>query len=124
MAVCAALAHSPRVFLADEPTGELDAANAQLVYEAIGRLTRAHGCTTVLVSHDPESAEIADRVVRIRDGRVSGESTREAGGDEAIVVGRGGWLRVPEELLQRAGIAERATARIDESGVVIAPARR
>jgi len=108
VAVCAALAHRPRVFLADEPTGELDSANAALVYEAIGHLARVHRCTTVVVSHDPESAEIADRVVRIRDGRVSGESTRDAGRDEAIVVGRGGWLRVPEELLRRAGIGERA----------------
>jgi ABC-type lipoprotein export system ATPase subunit len=122
VAVCAALAHSPRLFLADEPTGELDAANASLVYEAIGHLARAYRCTTVVVSHDAESAEIADRVVRIRDGRVSGESTRDAGDDEAIVVGRGGWLRVPEELLRRAGIGERATARIDETGVVILPA--
>ena len=71
VALCAALAHTPRVFLADEPTGELDAATADQVYEVLGELVRAHGCTTVLVSHDPESARIADRIVRIRDGRVS-----------------------------------------------------
>jgi ABC-type lipoprotein export system ATPase subunit len=121
VAVCAALAHGPRVFLADEPTGELDHANAAVVYDAIRDLVHVHRCTTVVVSHDPESAAIADRVVRIRDGRVSGESTREAGGDEAIVVGRGGWLRVPEELLRRAGIGERAAARVEEGSVVIIP---
>ena len=61
------------MFLADEPTGELDAATADQVYEMLGELVREHGCTTVIVSHDPESARIADRIVRIRDGRVSEE---------------------------------------------------
>jgi ABC-type lipoprotein export system ATPase subunit len=119
VAVCAALAHGPRLFLADEPTGELDTANAELVYGAIADLVGSRGCTTVIVSHDPESATIADRVVRIRDGRVSEESTREAGGEGAIVVGRGGWLRLPEEFLRRAGIRERATARFHEDAIVV-----
>ena len=73
VALCAALAHRPQVFLADEPTGELDAATADQVYEMLGELVREHRCTTVIVSHDPESARIADRIVRIRDGRVSEE---------------------------------------------------
>src|SRR5205814_6815743 len=77
VALCAALAHRPRVFLADEPTGELDAATADRVYELVGELVREHGCTTLLVSHDPESAKVADRIVRIRDGRVSEEWTRD-----------------------------------------------
>jgi putative ABC transport system ATP-binding protein len=51
VAVCSALAHRPRLLLADEPTGELDAASATLVYELIGELAREQGCTTVLVSH-------------------------------------------------------------------------
>ena len=76
VALCAALAHRPRVFLADEPTGELDAATADQVYDVLGELVREHGCTTVIVSHDPESARIADRIVRIRDGRVSEEWSR------------------------------------------------
>jgi ABC-type lipoprotein export system ATPase subunit len=120
VAVCAALAHRPQLLLADEPTGELDHANADLVYDLIGELARESGATAVVVSHDPESARIADRIVRIRDGRVSEEWTRS--GDETgdtIVVGRGGWLRLPEELLSRAGIVERATARFDERGIVV-----
>jgi ABC-type lipoprotein export system ATPase subunit len=76
----------------------------------------------VIVSHDPESASIADRVVRIRDGRVSEEWARESGGGDAIVVGRGGWLRLPEELLLRAGIRSRATARIEDGEIVVASA--
>jgi len=119
VAVCAALAHGPRLLLADEPTGELDADNAAAIYRLLGELVREHGCTAVVVSHDPASAAVADRVVTIRDGRVSEELTPGEGGDEAIVVGRGGWLRLPEELLARAGVRERAAARLEDRNIVI-----
>jgi ABC-type lipoprotein export system ATPase subunit len=99
VALCAALAHRPRLFIADEPTGELDAANAAQIYALIGELTREAGVTTLVVSHDPESAAVADRVVQIRDGRVSGES--RLGADAEAVVNRGGWIRIPEELIGR-----------------------
>ncbi|HXV56519.1 MAG TPA: ATP-binding cassette domain-containing protein [Gaiellaceae bacterium] len=119
VAVCAALAHRPRLFLADEPTGELDAVNARLVYEAVAELSREAGATTVIVSHDPESASIADRIVRVRDGRVSEEAAIADGGDEAIVVGRGGWLRLSEELLRRTGIRTHTTAALHEEGILL-----
>jgi ABC-type lipoprotein export system ATPase subunit len=122
VALCAAIAHRPRLFLADEPTGELDAATAGQVYDMLAELVREHRCTTVIVSHDPESARIADRIVRIRDGRVSEEWGRGDEESDSIVVGRGGWLRLPEELLLRAGIGTRATARFDDGGVVVEPA--
>jgi ABC-type lipoprotein export system ATPase subunit len=119
VAICAALVHRPRLLLADEPTGELDAANARLVYEAIAELARDAGTTTVLVSHDPESASVADRIVRVRDGRVSEEAALADGGDESIVVGRGGWLRLSEELLRRTGIRSHAAARLHEDGILL-----
>lgn len=119
VAVCAALAHRPRLFLADEPTGELDHANAQALYELISELVRDEGCTTVIVSHDPESTTIADRVVQVRDGRVSAESLREGSGNEEIVVGRGGWLRLPETLLRQASITTRAGAQLEGENIVI-----
>jgi ABC-type lipoprotein export system ATPase subunit len=121
VALCAALAHNPRVFLADEPTGELDAATADQVYATLAELVREHHCTTVIVSHDPESTRIADRIVRIRDGRVSEEWSRDEEANDSIVVGRGGWLRLPEELLLRAGIGARATARFQAGGVIVEP---
>jgi ABC-type lipoprotein export system ATPase subunit len=120
IAVCAALAHRPKLLLADEPTGELDAVTAALVYELIGELAREERCTTVVVSHDVESTSIADRIVRVRDGRVSEEAARA--GDETLVVARGGWLRLPEELLARAGIGERARAELAGRGIVVTPA--
>jgi ABC-type lipoprotein export system ATPase subunit len=121
VALCAALAHRPKVFLADEPTGELDAATADQVYAMLDELVREHRCTTVIVSHDPESARIADRIMRIRDGRVSEEWGRDDEASDTIVVGRGGWLRLPEELLLRAGIGARATARFESGAVLVEP---
>ncbi|HET8529040.1 MAG TPA: ATP-binding cassette domain-containing protein [Gaiellaceae bacterium] len=104
IAVAAALAHRPRLFVADEPTGELDAANARLLYALIRELAHGSGATTVLVSHDPGAAAIADRVVQIRDGRVSAE-------DGAAVVNRGGWVRVPG---LREGTRVRGAVELDE----------
>ena len=99
VAICAALAHRPRLFIADEPTGELDAASAEQIYALIGALSREVGATTLVVSHDPSSAAVADRVVQIRDGRVSAE-------DGEAVVNRGGWVRIPEGLLSGASRAQ------------------
>jgi ABC-type lipoprotein export system ATPase subunit len=120
VAVCAALAHGPRLFLADEPTGELDAASAGGVYDLIGDLVRAERCTAVVVSHDPSSVRIADRIVRVRDGRISEESAGDAGEGE-LVVGRGGWLRLPEEFLLRVGIHARARAHLEDGRIVVTP---
>jgi ABC-type lipoprotein export system ATPase subunit len=122
VALCAALAHGPRVFLADEPTGELDSKTADQVYDVLAELVREHRCTTVIVSHDPESARIADRIIGIRDGRVSEEWARDDADSDTIIVGRGGWLRLPEELLLRAGIGSHATATFADGALVVAPA--
>ena len=117
--LAAALSPKPPLLLADEPTGELDTASAELVYELVGDLVRESGTTTVLVSHDSASTAIADRVLQIRDGRLAGEVASAAGGREAIVVGRGGWLRLPEEWLLRVGARDRAEASLEESRIVI-----
>src|SRR5206468_9310601 len=56
VALCAALAHRPRLLLADEPAGELDAANARVVYGLIQELAREQGTTALVVAHDEEAA--------------------------------------------------------------------
>jgi ABC-type lipoprotein export system ATPase subunit len=121
VAVCAALAHRPQLLLTDEPTGELDRENALLTYDLLAELVREQRCTAVVVTHDPAVAAIADRVIRMRDGRVSGETVGGTGEgrEEAIVVGRGGWLRLPEELLLRAGIGGRAQATFHAGQIVV-----
>jgi len=119
IAVCAAVAHGPRLLLADEPSGELDSENAGIIYDLVAALARESRSTVVIVSHDPTSARIADRAVSIRDGRVSEEASARRLGDESIVVGRGGWLRLPEDLLARAGIRTRAVATLAGQGITI-----
>jgi ABC-type lipoprotein export system ATPase subunit len=118
IALCAALAHRPRLLIADEPTGELDELSAASVYSLLAELSREEGVTALVVSHDPRSAAIADRVVHIRDGRVSEERHGEAA---AVVIGRGGWLRLPEEALHAAGIVDRATVSARDGVVELRP---
>jgi putative ABC transport system ATP-binding protein len=64
-----ALANEPAVLLADEPTGELDSATAARVVESL-RAEAARGAAVVIVTHNAELAELADRVVELRDGEV------------------------------------------------------
>jgi ABC-type lipoprotein export system ATPase subunit len=116
VAICAALAHAPKLLIADEPTGELDSVNASRIYELIRDLSREVGATTVLVSHDPESTVVADRVVQIRDGRVSGETR---GDTSQAVVNKGGWIRIPEEFLRRAGVSGRARLEPSARGILV-----
>jgi ABC-type lipoprotein export system ATPase subunit len=119
VALCVALAHRPELLLADEPTGELDAASARSVRALIAALAQAHGATVIVVSHDPATAEIAGRGLRMRDGRVV-EDRRD--GEDALVVGRGGWVRLPPELLADAAIGDRARVRAVRGGLMVTPA--
>ena len=121
IALCAALAIRPALLIADEPTGELDATTAQEVLALIAELVRESGSTALVVSHDPASAEVADRVIHVRDGRISDERVAGVSGDGAIVVGRGGWLRLPEDVLRAAGIDRHASAELRGSEVVLQP---
>ena len=70
VAVCAAISHRPRLLLADEPAGELDAENAAVIYRMLGNLVRESNGTAVIVSHDAAATSIADRILVVRDGRV------------------------------------------------------
>ncbi len=118
VAVCAALVHRPRLLLADEPAGELDDESAEVVYRLLGELVRDRGATAVVVSHDPAAESIADRLVRIRDGRVVEES--RPGMMPELVVGRGGWVRIPEALLRNLGSPQRLAAERSGAAIVLA----
>ncbi|HEV2251858.1 MAG TPA: ATP-binding cassette domain-containing protein [Streptosporangiaceae bacterium] len=114
-ALCAALAHRPALLLADEPTGELDDASADAIRALIVELARTNGTSVMLVTHDPATAAVADRTLRIRDGRIVSD---RRGGEEALVID-GGWLRLPPDLLTQAGIGRRARAQRTEDGVIV-----
>ncbi len=69
-AIARALVHRPSVLLADEPTGNLDSANARQVVELLQKISSQHMTTMILVTHSDEVADVASRRIRMRDGRI------------------------------------------------------
>ncbi len=78
VAIARALANDPEIILADEPTGNLDSESGGQILDLLRRLSKEDGKTVIIVTHDPDAAAIADRVIKLKDGRVIGES---AGGE-------------------------------------------
>jgi len=68
IAMAAALANDAPVLLADEPTGELDTANAKIVVQYLVKVNKELGKTIIMVTHDPTVARATDRILRIEDG--------------------------------------------------------
>lgn len=69
VAIARAIAHKPRLLLADEPTASLDSATAQQLIAMMFDLGKENRCTIVVTTHDQEILRLADRVMRLRDGR-------------------------------------------------------
>ncbi len=70
IAIAAALANDAPVLLADEPTGELDTANARIIVEYLVKVNRDLGKTIIMVTHDPSVARASNRILRIEDGLI------------------------------------------------------
>ncbi len=75
VAVARALMNKPGLILADEPTGNLDARTATVLHEVIADLSRMHGQTFIIATHNPVLAGICDRVLRIESGQVAQHET-------------------------------------------------
>ncbi|MBN2332977.1 MAG: ABC transporter ATP-binding protein [Deltaproteobacteria bacterium] len=73
VAMARAIAHNPRILLADEPTANLDSATGRLVVELMHDLGRDHQCTIVMATHDLEITENAETVIHLNDGRIQAE---------------------------------------------------
>jgi ABC-type lipoprotein export system ATPase subunit len=70
VAIARALVHSPKILLADEPTGNLDTVTGNVILELLRRLTREHGTALLMATHSTEASELADVVVRMSDGKI------------------------------------------------------
>jgi putative ABC transport system ATP-binding protein len=141
------LAIVPRLLLADEPTGEVDEATAQIIYDTFRELNQQLGLTTLIVSHDPHLAQHVDRVVAIRDGKIASEQvwrsaaqpaadqveTAEAASDasrgeprvihEMTVLDSAGRLQVPKEYLEQYDIQGRVQLELTDDGILIRPVK-
>jgi ABC-type lipoprotein export system ATPase subunit len=70
LAIARALAFEPPIILADEPTGNLDSKNGEIVLNLLRRINREDRCTVVMVTHSPEAAKIGNRTILLRDGLI------------------------------------------------------
>jgi ABC-type lipoprotein export system ATPase subunit len=145
VAIALALANKPKLLLGDEPTGEVDSATANDILALFRHMNEQYGLTTLIVTHDPQIARVADRVVTIRDGRTSSEAvrrvvdveaalaqsltdtaagdglTKEPALDEYIVVDAAGRLQIPLELRESSAVGARVTLESIEEGILIRP---
>jgi ABC-type lipoprotein export system ATPase subunit len=131
VAIAVGIANSPRVLLADEPTGELDDTTSVHVLEAMRSVNRELGVTTLIVTHDPSVSEHVARTVQIRDGRTSTEvlrSTRldEHGAEHQIaeeyaVVDRVGRLQLPDDFVSALDLRDRVRLALEADHVGVWP---
>ncbi len=70
VAIARAVICEPKILLADEPTGNLDTENSQAVLSMIRGLNKTFGQTILMITHNPEAAAVADRIIHMRDGRI------------------------------------------------------
>lgn len=70
VAIARALAKNPKIILGDEPTGALDSETGVIVLELLQKMCREKGCTVILVTHNAEIAQCADKVIRMKNGKI------------------------------------------------------
>ncbi|MEU9998614.1 ABC transporter ATP-binding protein [Streptomyces sp. NPDC048370] len=131
VAIAVALANSPSVLLADEPTGELDSATGEQVFAAFRRANEELGTTIVIVTHDQAVASEVRRTVAIRDGRTSSEVLRrtevDAEGQESLVsreyamLDRAGRLQLPAEYTASLGMEDRVLLELEQDHIGVWP---
>jgi len=130
-AIAVALANSPRVLLADEPTGELDDATSAEVLEALRAASESLGVTVLIVTHDPTVSEHVRRTVQIRDGRTSTEVLRRTERDDSgaevhvaeefAVLDRTGRLQLPEDFVTALDLRDRVRLALETDHVGVWP---
>ncbi|MCC6124070.1 MAG: ABC transporter ATP-binding protein [Pirellulales bacterium] len=84
VAIARALANDPILLLADEPTGNLDSHTAAEIFDLFERLHRERGMTIVLITHDPDLADRAQRIIRMQDGRLKSDGMERKRGPSVL----------------------------------------
>jgi putative ABC transport system ATP-binding protein len=127
-AIAIALANSPAVLLADEPTGELDEAASVDVLESMRRVSTELGVTTLIVTHDSTVSEHVGRTIQIRDGRTSTEVLRRTGDGDTdtppesyTVIDAQGRLQLPQDYVARLELRERVRLALEPDHVGVFP---
>lgn len=133
VAIATALANSPRVVFADEPTGELDTATSSEIFDVLRTVNAENGVTIVVVTHDPLVAEHVNRTVAIRDGRTSSEVLRRTEvsaegehrtiAEEFAVLDRVGRLQLPYEYVDALDLERRVRLTLDADHINVWPDR-
>lgn len=75
VAIARSLVNEPKILIADEPTGAVDSKNARRIMDLLRRICRERGMTLVVVTHDPSVAALAERTIRVCDGKIVDEET-------------------------------------------------
>ena len=76
VAIARAIANDPKIILADEPTGNLDSASGKEVIDLLSKLNEEKGVTLIIITHDPNIAKTAERIVYLKDGQIVREERR------------------------------------------------
>lgn len=137
VAIAIALANDPRILLADEPTGAVDAKTSAYILDLFRRLNEEKGLTIVIVTHDMNLAKKVKRVIMIRDGKTSSERIMrtnyreqldmiddfesENKHEEFVILDKAGRLQIGREYLDSLGIDNKVKMEMIDGKIVISP---
>lgn len=138
IAIAIALANSPKVLLADEPTGSVDTKTSNYIFDIFKRLNQELGITIVIVTHDVSLSKKVQRVAAIRDGKISSERILKENfaermshtdkvvdwhetetQDEFAILDRAGRIQLPRELLDEMKLSDNKIRLVMENGRII-----
>lgn len=136
IAIAIALANQPKILLADEPTGAVDMKTSNMIQDMFREFNRELGVTIVIVTHDLSLSNKVNRVVSIRDGKISSERLIKADylskikeldnfsaadtHEEYAILDKNGRVQIPHDYLEAAGITDhRVKIKMDGTNIII-----